>query len=725
MLLSNIWTRSISSPNIYKDVAEIILDSRGDSKFSDKLSDSLFNARIPGKDQLREFLINNNYKGSIDEIINDVNNYLLEYGTSNLYSDYIRGKRMRGILSDKLAGKSKYYDFDKVLDMCVEFFLHSPAAKYEDDVDNMSLAKWMTHTFSKFFINNDSDEIFKIINEQGMRVSSGDEELSLDDLAEVRINEDYSDFKYQNDMELIYNASRILFYNKKNKVYFSDMYTAIKDIELNKSMSDLAADIASVFCPGGISSKGKKFAMSSGYFPSITISGVNDELNSEYKVKTYTFRVELIKALMDYKGTQIQYKDLEILHKNFFNSDFITNTNNISKLYKYDEGVDAEVNKTITFDIIKGFLAVRRLKIYCLVNHIDFYSLPNCLFRYDNYYKCYKSLEDALEYSSVVEELRSEPVPVEPQIPDNEESFNMFLNGLGYNLNCIKPTIVKALHGEIDSNPKEPNGNESNSYTSKLIEVASNVKALQEKLEVLANADAKDVINQLLSNDDESVRIFYQYDKLYIEDDYLVGLQRYISFYRAIVYRLLNNVLAANGSCDYDIVIKLGKGEVKLLPIAVTKVEDLGDISPSLDIPGLGPNGIDNLVIKQYRYFYSVIKSEVDDLISYSNSFVQNKIDELFYDGFDTQFSSGVSNVLKQASYALINSNNEYRDKNPYLRNLISSPNVELKDGYVFRDNKPFLYRGYYVHVTGALVTDSGEWYSYLKPNDELGGSDI
>ena len=53
MLLSNIWTRCISSPNIYKDVAEIILDSRGDSKFSDKLSDVLFNARIPGKDQLR------------------------------------------------------------------------------------------------------------------------------------------------------------------------------------------------------------------------------------------------------------------------------------------------------------------------------------------------------------------------------------------------------------------------------------------------------------------------------------------------------------------------------------------------------------------------------------------------------------------------------------------------------------------------------------------------
>lgn len=724
MLLSDVWTQCTSNPNVIKIVGEIILDNKGFSKFADVLSNRVFNSSIDGEVQLRKFLTEFNYPASIDSIIKEIRDYLLKYGTTNMYKDYMHINRMKNVLRSEVKVSSFNYDFERVLDKFHKFFLASPANKFEEEMNSFPLAKFMTNTFSKHFLKSFSADVTEIVNEKGMIVGSGTgEEVSLVDLMEVRKASNCLDFKFQRDLASIQDASKLLFYSSRDKEFFSDFYSAYREATIKDSLStNISKNIARAFCPSGVSYKIKSFLESSGYFPSIKIT-TGIYCGSDYQSSSYDHRISFIRTLIKYEDKNLNYEDLDAIHTDFYAADSVTVGNRNKKtLYNYDLSEDAKQNKDITYRIVKGFLALMRLKVYCLVKSIDFYSLPYVIFRDSKYYKVYKTLEDCLDYYELSKSLSDTPVPFEPQIPDNEKSYDMFLAGLKYNFNCIKPTIVEALEQkekEVDTDAQ------IYKYIEALYGDASNNSQLMEAL--LEKVPDIDQLNTWFETEPSYRELLHKIygdnDLLYLSDNIAIGLARYSDLYCCLLERILINLNCSITDSNYDIVMELGSGTLRPLPLTISDVNDLSDISSNLKVRA-SDKGITQIIIKQYRYFYAKIQQNLASVIPYVNTAVQNKIDELSETGFELQFTVCINSKMKETSLTIYNSDDERKYKNRSLQALLGLKDYKVKHGYVFYKNEPFMYRGHYVHDTGALVTDAGGVVGYLEPEIILGGSD-
>lgn len=721
-------------PNVVKAVAEIYLDLDGKSspsnrKLSVELGDHV-NFTGDGFGCLEKYLRANNYEGNVESLIVKIKTYLTVHGISRISKDYVRITKQFNILRSKVNERVKAqhnsYDFDRILDLFVDFFVNNSIDSY--DWDTAGLGAYMTHAFSAMFLNKYFTEVCNIVNEKSSSFDVEGSTLDLEDRLFVEKTVSHTSFNFKSDVKNISDASRLLFpTNPKNPVeLYSNLVSAYKYYTTEKKKPELAKHISNVFCPGATYSKSSTFLESNGFFTSILTEGPNDQ-TIEYRRFTFTHRLMMTELLFDFMNSPMTGDSVKNLYESLINLDIeIAGNKNKSKLFNVvdaNSSFDLKINKDRFDVLLSGIISFKSLLGYCFEKNIGIYSIPKNVFTTSNYYSRFVSLEQCLYCYDVTSSLISnEKGSKITSLLTNDETYDDLIAKSNFNFLDIHSCLLNTEKKEADfsviqlipviDSILEEFATLYHRYLGHLSDTYSND---YKKASYYISSEAGESIDEeLLALVKEIIGDHADvFDKIVVDDDLTLAVVRFGWLRVFTLDRMKTNLSYLSSDTRYDTLVGISENKLLTLPTSIDTLDDLSIVNSSIPLNVKGV--MTSSILNQFRTLYSIIQKDLFGVIDAVNKLIVSKEVELQNLGIKTKESVNISEDLRKVSSSLYDS--AIVNPNQSLEVMLTLDRVKLERGFVTYRSELFLYKNYLVHEYGYLVEPGAEQILVITPS--------
>lgn len=722
------------NPNIVKAIAEIYLDLEGNSSpHSRQLSVDLGNNINFGDDGfacLVQYLVSNKYTGNIESLLYKIKTYLVVHGIPSICRDYVHINKQYNILRSKVNSKVNVkhndYDFDRILDLFIEFFNSNCLDAY--DWDTAGFGAFITNAFNKMFLSKYFTEVCAIVNERSTSIEVDGSTLDLEDKLVIENTTSFSSFNFRRDVKYIHEASKLLFpINPKNpNELYSDLMAAYKYYTTEKKKPDLAKHISNVFCPGATYYKSSNFLASSGYFTSILTEGPNDQ-TIEYRRFTFIHRLQMTEKLFDFMNSEMTGESIKNLYEYLVNLDIsIADNKNKSKLFSVSDinsSFDCSVNKSRFDVLLSGIIGFKSLLEYCVEKGISIYSIPRDVFSTPHYYKRFVDLKQCLSCydvtSSLINNAKSSKIT---SLLTNDETYDDLIAKSDFNFLAIQSCLSNDCQGSNKINPSN--------FLPVIEEILNDFASLYQRyLSYIKDtySDDYDKASYMLSLPEDNGRDtelynlvteitgnhLGEFDKVVVNNDLPLAVCRYGWLKVFTLDRLYNNLVHLNSNSRFDILLGLSENKLLPLPTSIDTLDDLQIVNSNIPLHVDGV--VTSSILNQFRTLYSVIQRELSGVVSDVNNLIEEKERELKSIGIKPTDTITISEDLQRASSFLYDS--AIRHPNQSLEMMLTLDRVKLEHGFVTYRSKLYYYKGYLVHEYGFLIMPSADPVLIITPD--------
>lgn len=717
-------------PNMIKHVAEILLDSDGDSQYYEYLDTKSFSK--DGFSELRNALSQTTYTKDVESLIDRIRIYILKNGVETILKDFCRISKMKNILKSKIKYKTSMEDFNKILVDFLKTF--GMGSQHQYSFDSGSCAGWIINSFGYYVISEESSKfIASIVNERGSLVNGAEGEMSLNNYLEVSFKEKHSTFSFREDVYNIFRASELLFStNRRTKGSLStDIVTNYKVYKINLGLDDLCNSIETVYCPRGGKMNKERFLSDNIYFTKINIDRPLMIEGSDYRRATYKVRNCITDELYKFIGKRLRAEDVEALYSRVLDIDqFGVTSNNIGVIlnHKVDDPYDLSDNKEKFMILINGLLSLNQLIKYCDDSDLDLFSIPESIFRTDNYYKRFNSMEDCLKcfkFTSKLIEEETKNICIE--LESNDSFFDSLAKKAKYNFLTIKEIIEsynseekrEVRIGEFYSRVCRDYDKEIHLMVDLIKYVSSTYKTFGE---ACFHTDDIELIKKLklCLTHEHLIKIC---EPIHSKLEFVDTVARYVILRVTILKKLKLMLDSFIGDTEFDKIQKIDKEEISTISETIESLEDLSNlrIDSSL-INNLGniddTDELDDGTISVMSLSYKLLYNEYEDVIKFCNLKFNEYVRKYERDGIEVGLAYMLSEKLIMASGSIYMSREVIQ--NASFNNFKQMPFCRIKQGYVFNRNMPLIHQGCYVHENGWLVRQDGEIINQLEERDRF-----
>ena len=776
-------------PNFIKWVGEIFLDKEGfvignlrgikdpNNLQGTCLSDISFRKDVDGMEQLRTFLINSHYEEhgkKIDTLLEKVSRYISRTGLNEIYEDYCRTSYMqacfrRAILSNNRVTR-KDFDMYEITKDYIDFCKGSSFSSL--DVDGGTLAAYLVFSFTNHYLKGRSKKVFDTINERGNIISHGDSDLDLSSLVNYDLNEgEHHSFKtgfdFPRDVKSIHRLNNDLFVSRKESsgCMISDVLTLYKNYKSKSFEEPLKKEIMSTFCGNNKGNITKSFLQTNEYFIKIDLE--NLDADGDYKRNTLKSRSECCYKVFDKFSSNIGVTELLNIVKIFISKDqkdySDKNTGCLFSLTNLDftnpnaDSIDVTIqnpnNRNYVKDLIEGFLSFNRFLRYCRSENIDINSVPVKIFKTDEYYKRFDTLEDCLACFSHTELLINEANlstsdPSKPKEILNNDDTYAYLDSLIYKKKDFSfKILVKDLKKlEQDNQDKSYAQAAIEDLNSRYDEGIKKFSILVDLMNKLCSKVEGDIAEKALKVD-EFVNNYEQKDALLenfvseigerelnnsiIKNDLtkllngefglrsmpFTDILRYYDI-RMILIDNLKAILNLVGQDDLELLRVISGKKFSTIPKGIKGLKDLkiygDDYSYLRKFLCVLSSGIESYqaykddLLQRCAFLYSLCATEpgIDEYIDFCNNFIKNTIKRFEDDGVDTQDRVFINDRIIERSNYIYETREPNKLTSVYAR--ISTTCTSSDYGIFYKDGKPFLVEvggaKAYVHDYGYII---------------------
>lgn len=682
---------------IYKEVDKLKLDR--DSKIFNILIYKL-NEQGISEDNIRELVIESSkLLLSLDSPINILGEFI--------YSAKVR-KEIEKHVNSFNNNKNKY-DLTAILNSFKKFTLDNSTVNFNWDEAN--LVSYLSKSYLSFFSQDSrfSRIITSTLNNIGTVVHGEEGEMSLVDKVEIPVDEvKYYSIDFSNVVKDISVASSNLFKVGSDVIYdLFSYYVKREREESKKSIERLMMD-----CLG-----------SKELMPSITKSDAC--FGSQYQINTVASREVIVDKILDTLDSGLTYDDVNVLYQEVKAIDASSLNNvNVSNLFSYPKEKDSSIkvskiekrNKEIFLSILKGIVSLKEFLKYLKVNKINFSDTD--LFRDENNYKKFATLESYISYKEISKELSIEAKNEEILLPyyKNDDLHDRL--SLRYNLSSLS-SIYNEQISKIYSEPLP-----TKSYINRLNDLGMLNLMMMKDLEMYIKAiegegedriDANqpecfDVIAEDRPDIIETFKAFFDVEDCHIrklgtiilEEKNIYNVLRFFNF-SLVVFDHLKTLLEFSLMTEQELILNLE--DLKLdFPKEITSIDDLSKLYSEnfkLEFYGISQsNSAGPYIAKFYSSLFTVLKNEISDIVEFTYSW------SLKLKGRLDSYGIVANKSLKFNSVTLRSKLNTIRNSPPImtsgLQKLITKCSV--RNGLLSQKGYPIVYEGFLVHEKGYLL---------------------
>lgn len=647
----------------------------------------------------------------IVNLITECCSYLLSLeNPSNVIAEYVYSYEVMSDIKrkvDRFNNNKNTYDINAILGNFKEFVIRYSIGSYDLESDN--LKAFLCNAYNRFYSKDEKykKEILDVLNAKGSVVNGEEGSMSLSDKMklEIDVKETYK-IDFPNVVKDISIASDILF-NISNEVVF-DLFSFYKE-ETSKLNYD---KIKSLF----IDNLG-----SVELIPTIFEKKTN--YSTQYTENTVNKRYLMLKRINNLVDNGLYSGNVESLYNEILSIDMDTlNSANISTLFKYPkhnsstvklESIDLH-NRDLFLKILKGVVSLKEFVKYLTLNKIDFSDAR--LFRNQNNYRRYNSLESYMSLNELSEELVEESKESDVQLPyyENDRLYDVLSDRFNLSSLCsIYNEHVSKMFTETSESSEylgRLNDLVSISYNCKtsLEEIIDNLKsvevnpACEEAFDYVVQ-EFPDIITYFEFYFIENSPSYYLKDVL-LETKNIYNLLRFFDF-SLMVFDHLSTLMNISTLSNQRLFFS-NKLDYLELPRGITSVEDLAKIKSDRFKLNFykeeSPEYVDNYysVSKFYSALFEIVNGYVSDVIDYIDSWVYKFRDSLKSHGISIVKSLEFSNIKLRSKLASIESLEDNLTRN-FVDFVSKYPEV---NGLLFDNGVPIVYEGYLVHVKGYLL---------------------